>query len=179
VRLVVPTTDKIRHVEELADRFNRSAIVITTDYTGLGVAQMTELRRVLREKDIEFRVVKNSLALMAADTAGKPEIKEVIEGPTGIAFGYGDATAPAKALADYIRTTRSTLTIRGAEMDGRVLDTRQVQQLASLPGRDELVAQLLSRMQSPISGLVNVLNGPIAGLARVLQQHADNLVQQT
>ena len=174
----MPTTDKARQVEELAERFSRSTIVITTDYTGLGVDQMTELRRALREKDVEFRVIKNSMALMAADAAGKPEVKEVIEGPTGIAFGYGDASVPAKALADFIRTTRSALTIRGAELDGRVLDTEQVQQLARLPGRDELVAQLLSLMQSPITGLVQVLNGPIAGLARVLRQHADNLAQK-
>jgi len=174
----VPTAHKVKQVEELADRFSRSTIVITTDYTGLGVGQMTELRRAMREKDVEFRVIKNSLALMAADVAGKPEVKEVIEGPTGIAFGYGDASVPAKALADFIRVTRSALTIRGAELDGRVLDTQQVQQLASLPAKDELVAMLLSRMQAPISGLVNVLNGPIAGLARVLQQHADNLAQQ-
>jgi large subunit ribosomal protein L10 len=165
-------------VEELAERFSRSTIVITTDYTGLGVDQMTELRRALRERDVEFRVIKNSLALLAADAAGKPEVKEVIEGPTGIAFGYGDASVPAKALADFIRTTKYALTIRGAELDGRVLDTEQVQQLARLPGRDELMAQLLSRMQSPITGLVQVLNGPIAGLARVLRQHADNLAQQ-
>ena len=175
---MVPTTDKARQVEELAERFSRSTIVITADYTGLGVDQMTELRRALRQSDVEFRVIKNSLALMAADAAGKPEVKEVIEGPTGIAFGYGDASVPAKALADFIRSTRSPLTIRGAELDGRVLDAQQVQQLASLPGRDELVAQLLSRMQSPISGLVYVLNGPIAGLARVLQQHADKLATQ-
>jgi len=174
----VPTTDKARQVEELAERFSRSTIVITTDYTGLGVDQMTELRRALRERDVEFRVIKNSLALLAADAAGKPEVKEVIEGPTGIAFGYGDASVPAKALADFIRTTKSALTIRGAELDGRVLDTEQVQQLARLPGRDELVAQLLSLMQSPITGLVYVLNGPISGLARVLRQHADNLAQQ-
>lgn len=174
----MPTADKARQVEELAERFSRSTIVITTDYTGLDVGQMTELRRALRERDVEFRVIKNSLALMAADAAGKPEVKEVIDGPTGIAFGYGDATVPARALADYIRATRSPLTIRGAELDGQVLDARQVQQLASLPGKDELVAQLLSRMLSPISGLVYVLNGPIAGLARVLQQHADNLAKQ-
>ena len=174
----MPTADKARQVEELAERFSRSTIVITTDYTGLDVGQMTELRRALRERDVEFRVIKNSLALMAADAAGKPEVKEVIDGPTGIAFGYGDATVPARALADYIRATRSPLTIRGAELDGQVLDARQVQQLASLPGKDELVAQLLSRMLSPISGLVYVLNGPIAGLARVLQRHADNLAKQ-
>ena len=174
----MPTADKVRQVEELAERFSRSTIVITTDYTGLGVGQMTELRRALRARDVEFRVIKNSLALLAADAAGKPEVKQVIEGPTGIAFGYGDASVPAKALADFIRASRSVLTIRGAEMDGRVLDTQQVQQLASLPSRDELVALLLSRMKSPITGLVYVLNGPIGGLARVLRQHVDNLTQQ-
>ena len=174
----MPTDHKVRQVEEIADRISRSTIVITTDYPGLGVGQMTELRRALRERDVEFRVIKNSLALMAADAAGKPEVKEVIEGPTGIAFGYGDASVPAKALVDFIRANRSPLTIRGGELDGQVLDMQQIQQLASLPGRDELVSLLMSRMLSPMSGLVNVLNGPIAGLARVLQRHAENLAEQ-
>ncbi len=174
---ILPTKEKEQAVEDLAKRFSESTIMITTDYSGLRVAQMTELRRAMRESGVEFRVIKNSLALMAADSAGKPAMKDVIDGPTGIAFGFGDASEPAKALSDFIRANRSALKIRGAELDGRALTPAEVQQLASLPGKDELIAQLLAQMLSPITGLVGVMNGPVGGLARVLQAHVDNLAQ--
>ena len=174
----MPTQAKFEAVELLKDKFERSSIVITTNYTGLPVSEMTDLRRALREANVEYRIIKNTLAYIAADQAGKPAIKEVIEGPTGIAFGYDDPLGPAKALAGFIRANRSALAIRGGEMDGKALSVEQVNQLATMPGREELVAQLLMRMNGPVAGLVNVLNGPIAGLARVIQGHVDNLQQQ-
>ena len=174
----MPTQAKFEAVELLKDKFERSSIVITTNYSGLPVSEMTELRRALREADVEYRIIKNSLAYIAADQAGKPAIKEVINGPTGIAFGYEDPLAPAKALSGFIRSNRSSLAILGGEMDGKALTSEQVDQLATMPGREELVAQLLMRMNGPAAGLVNVLNGTIAGLARVLQGHVDNLQQQ-
>lgn len=155
-----------------------ATIVISTSYSGLPVTDMTALRRALRESDVRYKVVKNTLAYIAADNADRPELKEIIQGPSAIALGYGEPTDPAKVLSTFIRETRSPLEIRGAVLDGRVLDATQVEQLASLPSKDELVAQMLARMQSPIAGLVNVLNGPIAGLARVLQGHIDNLQEQ-
>ena len=97
---------------------------------------------------------------------------------SGVAFGYEDPLEPARALSGFIRTNRSSLAIMGGEMDGRPLTSDQVNQLATMPGREELVAQLLMRMNSPAAGLVNVLNGPIAALARVLQGHVDNIQQQ-
>lgn len=174
----MPTQAKVEAVELLKDKFERSSIVITTNYSGLPVSEMTELRRALREAEVEYRIIKNSLAYIAADEAGKPAIKDVINGPTGVAFGYEDPLAPAKALSNYIRTTRSALAIVGGEMDGKTLTSDQVNQLATLPGREELVAQVLMRMNGPVTSLVNVLNGPIAGLARVLQGHVDSLQQQ-
>ena len=174
----MPTQAKIEAVELLKGKFERSSIVITTNYSGLPVSEMTELRRALREAEVEYRIIKNSLAYIAADQAGKPAIKEVINGPTGVAFGYDDPLAPARALANFIRANRSALAIVGGEMDGKALTGEQVNQLATMPGREELVAQLLMRMNGPVSGLVNVLNGPIAGLARVIQGHVDNLQQQ-
>ncbi len=173
----MPTQEKMQAVDELAERFTKSTIMVTTDYSGLRVGQMTALRRAMRESGIEYRVIKNSLALMAADAAGKPAVKDVIEGPTAIAFGSGDASELAKALATFIRVNRSALKIRGAELDGRALTPTEVQQLASLPGKDELVAQLLAQMLAPITGLVRVMNGPVGGLARVLQAHVDNMAQ--
>jgi len=148
-------------------------VAITTDYTGLSVEAMNALRRDLREKGVQFRVVKNTLTYLAADAAGQPAFKEIVEGPTGIAFGYGDPVEPAKALAEYVRSTRSPLKIRGGIMDGRVLSSGDVVALAALPSKEDLVARLLGQLQAPISGLVTVLNGPISGLARVLQAHID------
>ncbi len=174
----MPTQAKFEAVELLKDKFERSSIVITTNYSGLPVSEMTELRRALREANVEYRIIKNTLAYIAADQAGKPALKEVIEGPTGIAFGYDDPLEPARALAGFIRANRSALAIRGGEMDGQALSVEQVNQLATMPGREDLVAQLLMRMNGPVTGLVNVLNGPIAGLARVIQGHVDNLQQQ-
>ena len=174
----MPTQAKFEAVELLKDKFERSSIVIATNYSGLPVSEMTELRRALREANVEYRIIKNTLAYIAADQAGKPAIKEVINGPTGVAFGYDDPLEPARALAGFIRSTRSSLAIVGGEMDGKALTGDQVNQLATMPGREELVAQLLMRMNGPAAGLVNVLNGTIAGLARVLQGHVDNLQQQ-
>ena len=164
-------------VEALAEKFDGSTIVISTSYTGLPVDEMTALRRALREAGVEYRVVKNTLASLAADKAGKPAIKDSISGQTGVALGYGEPTEPAKALTAFIRTSRSNLVIQGGELDGRALTAEDVERLAAMPGREELIATLLMRMNSPISGLVNVLNGPLAGLARVLQGHIDNIQQ--
>ena len=174
----MPTQAKVDAVNTLAEKFENSEIVITTNYAGLPVGDMTELRRALREAGIEYRIVKNTLAYLAADQAGRPAIKDAINGPTGIAFGYGEPTEPAKALSSFIRTNRSALTIQGGELDGRALSSEDVQRLADMPTRDELVATLLMRMNSPISGLVTVLNGPLAGLARVLQGHIDSVQGQ-
>ena len=175
----MPTQAKIDAVSELAEKFERSAIVITTDYSGLPVGEMTALRRALREAGVEYRIVKNTLAYRAADAAGKPAVKDAIAGPTGVAFGYGEPTDPAKAISAFIRSTRSALKVRGGELDGKALTEEEVNRLAAMPTRDELIAQLLMRMNGPIAGLVNVLNGPIAGLARVLQGHLDNLRSET
>ena len=174
----MPTQAKVDAVNTLAEKFEKSAIVITTNYAGLPVGEMTELRRALREAGVEYRIIKNTLAYLAADQAGRPAVKEVINGPTGIAFGYGEPTEPAKALSGFIRSNRSALAIQGGELDGRALSSEDVQRLADMPTRDELVATLLMRMNSPISGLVNVLNGRLAGLARVLQGRIDNMQDQ-
>ena len=174
----MPTDRKVQAVQDMTEWLDGATIVISTNYTGMPVTDITALRRALREKEVQYKVVKNTLAYIAADNAGRPELREIIQGPSAIALGYGEPTDPAKALSDFIRETRAPLEIRGAVLDGRVLDAAQVEQLANLPSKDELVSQMLARMQSPIAGLVNVLNGPIAGLARVLQSHIDNLQEQ-
>jgi large subunit ribosomal protein L10 len=171
----MPTVEKEAAVVELADRIKRSTIAIATDFSGLGVNQITELRRQLRVAGVEYKVVKNRIAKIAADEAGVPPFKEILEGATGIVFGYDDVAVAAKALDDYVKQTRVELKIRNAIMDGNVLTSAQVTALAALPPRDQLLAMLLGQMLAPITGLARVMNGTIGGLAIVLQRRAEQL----
>ena len=171
----MPTDRKVKSIEQLKGWMEECTVAITADFSGLSVGAITGLRHQLRDKGVQFRVIKNTLAHRAADAAGRPEFKQIVEGPTGIAFGYGDPVEPAKALSEYIRTARSPLKIRGGLMEQRLLSPADVAALANLPSRDELLARLLGQMQGPIAGLANVLNGPISGLARVLQARVDQV----
>ena len=175
VALKMPTVEKEAAVVELVDRIKRSTIAIATDFSGLGVNQITELRRQLRTAGVEYKVVKNRIAAIAADEAGVLPFKEILEGATGIVFGYGDVASAAKALDDYVKQTRVDLKIRNAIMDGSVLTSAQVTALAALPPRDQLLAMLLGQMLAPITGLARVMNGTIGGLAIVLQRRAEQL----
>ena len=185
----MPTKKKMDLVEELSEKFTRCTITVATDYTGLNVNTTTELRQKMREKEIEYRVVKNTLTYLAAESANRPQIKQIVQGPTALAFGYKDPVEVAKALEEYIRVNRSTLTIKGAVLDGRTLTPAEVLSLSALPPRIDLVAQLLGQLQlplvtlmgqlqAPIRGLLTVLNGPLASLAILLQQRAEQLKSQ-
>ena len=160
--------EKKQAVSELAQKLERSNIVITTSYRGLSVTEMTELRRRLRKEQIEYRVIKNTLARFAAEQAGKEGLNSIMEGPTAIAFGYGEVVVPAKALIDYIRSASSELRISGGLIEERVLSASEVATLATLPPKEVLIAKLLSGMQGSISALVNVLNANVTGLISLL-----------
>jgi large subunit ribosomal protein L10 len=169
----LPSEAKFQQVEQLRKLIEESTVLISADYTGAKVAVMTDLRRALRDRGVEFRVVKNRLIYLAADAAGKQLVKDIVRGPTGIAVGFGDPVEPAKALADFIRNTRAPLKITGGVMGERALSAQEVGALAALPSRDDLIARLLGHMQAPVAGLVNVLNAPVAALARLLRRHIE------
>ena len=171
----MPTEAKRQVVAELAEQIRRCTVAIATDFTGLRVNEITNLRRRLREQSVEYRVVKNRLALLAAQEAGNESFAELFQGVTGVAFGYGEPAEAAKALDEFIKATRSTLVVRMAVMDGQVLSAAQVSALAALPSKSELLARLLAQMQAPTTRLVTVLRGTIQGLAIVLQRRADQL----
>lgn len=164
----MPREKKVEAVKHLAEKLSRCNIAITTDYRGLSVAEMTELRRRLRQGDVEYRVIKNTLARFAAQQAGKEGLTSIIEGPTAIAFGYGDVTEPAKALIDYIRSSKAKLKIRGGLLDQRVLSAAEVTALATLPPKEVLIAKLMAGMQGTILALVQVLNATLIGFLNVL-----------
>ena len=171
----MPTEKKREMVAEIRKLLEGSTVAISADYTGLGVTDMTALRRALREQDVEFHVVKNRLTYLAADQAGKPLVKGIVEGPTGIAFGFDDPVVPAKVLVEYIRVNRSSLKIRGAVLGDRQLTPAEVSALAVLPSREELIARLMAQLQSPITRLAGALNAPIAGLVNVLNQVSESM----
>ena len=185
----MPTQKKIDQVKELRDKFSRCMIAVSTDYTNLDVNMMTQLRQHMRDKNVEYRIVKNTLAYLGADSAQRPEIKDIIQGPTGLAFGYDDPVTAAKALQEYIRANRSALTIRGAVLDRRALTAEEVTTLCSLPPKPELIAQLLGQVQAPLAGLLGqlqaplqsllmLLNSPLVSLTMLLQQRAEQLKSQ-
>ena len=167
--------EKKQAVQELAQKLERASVLISTSYRGLSVAEMTELRRRLRQEEIEYRVIKNTLASFAAEQAGVEGLTNIIEGPTAIAFGYGDVATPARTLIDYIRSAKSGLRIGGGLVQGRVLSATEVATLATLPPKDVLIAKLLSGMQGSIFALVQVLNANITGLLGLLDARRKQL----
>ena len=172
----MPTQQKMDRVEELKEQLERSTITFSADYTRTTVNQMTELRRAMRAGGIDFTVVKNTLMYLAADQAGKPQVKEIVQGPSAVAFGYDDPAAAAKTIADYARANANTFSVRGAVMgDGAALGPDGVTRLATLPPRPQMLAILLAQMQAPMSRLVGALNGPVQNLDNVLRARMQQL----
>ena len=172
----MPTQEKFNRVEELKDQLERSTIAFGADYTRTTVNQMVELRRAMRANGIDLTVVKNTLMYLAAEQAGKPQVKDIVQGPTAVAFGYDDPAAAAKALADYARANANSFSIRGAVLgDSPSMGPEGVTRLATLPPRPQLVATLLAQMQAPMSRLVGALNGPVQNLDNVLRARMTQL----
>jgi large subunit ribosomal protein L10 len=161
--------DKEAQVAELVEKLNTAKSVIVTDYMGLNVVEITELRRKLREAGVDYKVVKNTIARIAAKKAEIEAINEFFIGPTAIAFGIKDAISPARVLVDFSNENEK-LEIKGGALNGEIISVEKVDYLAKIPSRDILLAKALAGMQAPISGLVNVLQGNLRGLVQVLNQ---------
>jgi large subunit ribosomal protein L10 len=168
---LVNREEKARVIEELTEKLKGSSVVLV-DYQGINVAQSTQLRSRSRESGVEFVVAKNTLARRAADGAGVGDISEYLVGPTAIAFSE-DPVVGAKLMAEFSDEVESFEVKGGLLDDGRVLGAEEVVALSRLPGRDQLLAQLLGAIQAPVAGLVTVLNAPLRNLAVVLNQVAE------
>jgi large subunit ribosomal protein L10 len=171
----MPTEKKEKTVQGLQEVFSKCDIGILTDYRGLKTSEINELRSKLKEANIEYKVVKNSLAQIAVKNAGLDYLVDSFEGPLAVAFGYGDPIGAAKALSDYIRISKSTLSIKLGFLQDRILSAAELDTLARLPSREVLLSKVIGGMQSPIYGLVNVLAGPIRGMMGVLQARIQQL----
>jgi len=140
---------KQESVDAVTAKLRESATSVVVDYRGLNVAQVTELRKQLREAGIEFQVLKNSLLRRAAAAAELTELNEVLTGPSAIAFSVDDVVAPAKILNDFAKKN-DALELKGAVVEGRVIGVQEVKALAELPSREGLLSMLLSVLQAPV-----------------------------
>lgn len=166
---------KAEQVELLTDKLKRAKVALLTDYRGLTVVQIQDLRGKLRTGDVEYRVVKNTLARRAAEEAGVPALQPALEGPVAIAFGYDDLSVPSKLINDWLRATRLKLDVKGGLVEGRVFSTEQVRHLAELPSRETLISQLAGTIQAPIAQLAGALQSPLSTLAGALESYQKKL----
>ncbi len=156
-------------ISELEQQLSAATSMIVTDYRGLSVKQIAGIRDELRPLDASLFVTKNTLTRIAAQRAGLDGLLEFLSGPTAIAFCQGDAAPVAKVLAKAAKDT-SVLTLKGALVEGSVLNENDVKVLATLPSRDQLHAQLVVALASPITGLARTLSAIPRGLVVALDQ---------
>jgi large subunit ribosomal protein L10 len=149
--------EKKKIVENLQERFSKSAIVIITDYKGLDVATINELRGKLKEENIEYQVVKNTLLTRASVETDVDLIKEHFKGPSAVALSYDDPVAPAKIIMDFAKN-HEALEVKVGVMNGKTLDAGQIKALSILPSREELLAKFLSVLNGVPTSLVRTLS---------------------
>jgi len=166
-------TEGIRKIKELIES---STDVIFTDFRGLNVAQITELRRSLQEREAEYRVVKNSYARLALRELGFPFEEDFLIDPTALALAKADIGPITKVLFDFTRD--STLKVKGGLVEGRVVSSAEVEAISKLPGRNDLYAILMGTMNAPLTNLVYAMSGIATKLVRTLQAVAESKQKQ-
>lgn len=152
-------------------------IAIVTEPKGLDVATVNDLRKKLRESKVEYRVIKNSLAALAAKGTPVEKVSDKFVGPTAIVMSYDDVIAPAKILADFMKDVKDgdKLAIRTAVVEGNVVDAKGIQALAKMPGLQELRGQIAAMIAQPATKLARILTVPGQQLARVIAARRDQL----
>ena len=159
-------------IDALHEKFARAKTAVITGYSGINVEQITELRSKLRKAQVEYRVVKNTLARKASEGTSLEPLKDYFVGPVGIALGYDDPVAPAKVLFDFSKT-QAKLELKVGVLDGKLLKPADIKALASLPSLNALRGKIVGLLQAPASRIVGVLAAPGGQIARVMKAKAD------
>lgn len=162
---------KIDGVNEIKELVKSSRDVIFTDYRGLNVAQITVLRRALRERETEYRVIKNNYARLAMEQLELPFAAEFLVDPTAVALVRADVSPVAKLLFEFMRDT--TLKIKGGLVEGHVVSAADVEAISRLPAREQLYAMLMGTMNAPLTNLLFAMSGVVTKLVRTVQAVAD------
>jgi large subunit ribosomal protein L10 len=168
----MPTEAKRETVAELTEEARGSTAMIVSEYRGLKVSEIGEIRRSLRKHNVTYHVVKNRLMKIAARDAGAETLGLLLEGPTAVAFARGDEAAAAKAVLDAVRPYR-IVKVTGAVLGTRVIDADGVIRLSLLPSRDVLLAQVAGAIAAPMSTMVGLFDAPLRDIAGLVQALAD------
>lgn len=170
----MPRPEKVQVVAEIKERLEESRAVFLAEYAGLSVAEQQQLRRALRDADGEFKVVKMTLARLAAGELGHDALLDDLTGPTGLAFATGDAVAAAKVLSDFAKD-HVNLVLKGGLLGTEPLTPERVAQLAELDSRDVLLAKIAGAMQAPMAQMAGLLAAMPRNMATMLQQLIDKM----
>lgn len=168
----MPRPEKIATVEEIKEKLSSAKIAILTEFQGLNVAEITELRKLFREADVDYKVYKNTLMRIAARQLGVSGIDEYLVGTTALAFSRDDLVSSAKIVKDFGAKHRN-FRVKAGILDKKLIASDDVIALANIPSREVLLAMVLGEIQAPISALLSVLQGPIRDLACVLKNLAE------
>ena len=161
--------DKISQMKEKVDK---AQVAIVTEYKGLSVEEITNLRRALQKEGGDYMVTKNTLAKLAIKGTPYEVLAETLKGPIAIAFGFNDQVAPAKALSKFIKDTKKGESIAAA-MDGRLMSADEAKALATLPSKEEIYAKMLGCINSPASGIASSVNAVMSSLVRAVAAARD------
>lgn len=165
----MPTAGKEQVVNWLEERLRKSKAIVFSDFHGLTASEMVELRREFRKHGLEYRVVQNTLARLAAERVGIRETDQYLRGPTGLCISYDDPALAFK-ISQALTKKFERYKIKGGVMEGVVVSAQEAEQLASLPGRQELLAMVVNTLQAPIQQLVGVLNAVLRDFVSVLDE---------
>lgn len=161
-------TEKESFVAELRERISKAPVVYLTDFTGLDVKSITKLRRSLRASGAEYVVVKNRLARLAFSETELPNIFQDMQGPTGMVLGYDDVVAPAKALTDFAKEHDKKPAFKLGILENKVLQPEQIDRLAKLPPREQLLAELAGAMSAPVAMLAMAMEAKLQEMAGLI-----------
>jgi large subunit ribosomal protein L10 len=155
-------------ISELKEKFSRARAVVLTDYKGMSVAELTELRRLLNGLSLDYSVVKNTLAKIASDGTDVAVAKDSFKGPVGIAIGYDDPTLVVKKVLEFTKTNEK-LQVKGAVVEGRFCEQNEIKEIAELPSREVLLSMLAGALQAPMSKLAGALSATVSTFGYALQ----------
>ncbi len=168
----MPNTKNIQTVKELSDKFQKAKAVYFTDYIGLDVASITDLRSQFFQSSVEYRVAKNTLIKLAAEKNDINGLEEFLTGPTAIAIAYDEPTVPARVLKKFTKIYKKPV-VKGILFEGELLGGDEFETIADLPSREELLSKLVALLKSPMTQFVSTLSGPLTNLVGTLKSLKD------
>ena len=168
----MPSTFNKEQVVALTEKLEKARAIYFTDYLGLDVSSITELRKIFFEEDIEFHVAKNTLIKLAAENNKIKGLEDFLSGPTALAISYDEPTKPAKVIKKFAKE-HDKPEVKGILFEGEVLQNDSFDSIASLPSREELLSHFVGTIQSPLSGVVRILNASMSNMVHLLTNLKD------